>query len=99
MQVGDPFVLNCLPDEGHAPLMKHFLRRFPPGADRFAGVKHSLASCGAAVLADAVAHMECKVVSRMEAQDHWVVYAQVTTGAVTRDGKTASHHRKVGSYY
>ena len=30
MQVGDKFVLNCLPEEGFEPIMKHFLIRFPP---------------------------------------------------------------------
>ncbi len=39
MQVGDKFVLNCLPEKDTAPLMKHFLKRFPPGAVR----------CGAAL--------------------------------------------------
>jgi len=35
----------------------------------------------------------------MEAGDHWIIYAEVVEGAVARDGKTAEHHRKVGSYY
>ena len=47
MQVGDRFVLNCLPEEGFEPIMKHFLIRFPPGADRFEGVEWAPASCGA----------------------------------------------------
>jgi len=99
MQVGDTFVLNCLPEGGYAPLMKHFLKRFPPGADRFEGVDWAPATDGSPVLADAVAHMECRVVSRMDAEDHWVTYAEVTGGSVTRDGRTAAHHRKVASYY
>ena len=39
MQVGDRFVLNVLRQDNHQQLMRHFLKRFPPGADRFAGVK------------------------------------------------------------
>jgi hypothetical protein len=39
MQVGDRFVLNVLEEGNYQALMKHFLKRFPPGADRFAGVK------------------------------------------------------------
>lgn len=27
------------------------------------------------------------------------VYAEVVKGSVQKDGKTASHHRKVASYY
>ena len=34
-QVGDRFVLNCLGQGGFEPLMKHFLKRFAAGADRF----------------------------------------------------------------
>ena len=30
-QVGDTFVLNCLEETNFGPLMKHFLKRFPPG--------------------------------------------------------------------
>ena len=99
MQVGDRFVLNCLPEEGFEPIMKHFLIRFPPGADRFEGVEWAPASCGAPILKEAAAYMECTVVSRMEAADHWIVYSEVRDGKVFKDEKTATHHRKVASYY
>ena len=100
MQVGDRFALNCLPEDGVAPLMKHFLKRFPPGADRFEGVDWAPASCGAPVLGAAVAYLECTVASRMEGPDHWIVLAHVKDGGVMRpDTKTAVHYRKIGSYY
>jgi hypothetical protein len=100
MQVGDTFVLNCLPENGYEKTMKHFLTRFPPGADRFEGVEWAPASDGSPILGDAVAYMECRVVSRMDSNDHWVVYSEVTNGKVfDQDAKTASHHRKVASYY
>ena len=99
MQVGDKFVLNCLPEEGFEPIMKHFLIRFPPGADRFEGVEWAPASCGAPILKEAAAYMECTVVSRMEAADHWIVYSEVRDGKVFKDERTATHHRKVASYY
>ncbi len=35
MQVGDNFVLNVLPETNFEPIMKHFLKRFAAGADRF----------------------------------------------------------------
>ena len=99
MQVGDKFVLNCLPEEGFEPIMKHFLIRFPPGADRFEGVEWAPASCGTPILKEAAAYMECTVTSRMEAADHWIVYSEVRDGKVFKDEKTATHHRKVASYY
>ncbi|CAI5528953.1 unnamed protein product [Closterium sp. Naga37s-1] len=100
MQVGDSFVLNCLEEGNFAPLMKHFLKRFPPGADRFEGVDWDPASNGSPVLAGALAFLECTVVSRMETNDHWITYAEVTAGKVSKpEGRTASHHRKLGDYY
>jgi flavin reductase (DIM6/NTAB) family NADH-FMN oxidoreductase RutF len=55
---------------------------------------------GCPVLMDAVAHMECKVRSRLETPDHWIVYGEVIEGDVKdEDAKTAAHHRKVGNYY
>jgi flavorubredoxin/flavin reductase (DIM6/NTAB) family NADH-FMN oxidoreductase RutF len=100
MQVGDTFVLNALEEGKHLPLMKHFLKRFPPGADRFAGVKTQTGSNGSPILTEALAYMECEVVSRMECSDHWLVYSQVLAGRVSNpEGMTAVHHRKVGNYY
>jgi flavin reductase (DIM6/NTAB) family NADH-FMN oxidoreductase RutF len=100
MQVGDRFVLNILEEGNYQALMKHFLKRFPPGADRFEGVKTQTATNGSPILTDALAYVECKVESRMELSDHWIVYASVDAGRVSKaDSLTAVHHRKVGNYY
>lgn len=100
MQVGDTFVLNILEEGNYQALMKHFLKRFPPGADRFEGVKNQPAANGSPILTDALAYLECKVETRMELSDHWIVYATVDTGRVSKaDALTAVHHRKVGNYY
>ena len=48
----------------------------------------------------ACAYLECKIVSRMDAADHWVGYAEVLGGDVASSSATAAvHHRKVGTYY
>jgi flavorubredoxin/flavin reductase (DIM6/NTAB) family NADH-FMN oxidoreductase RutF len=100
MHVGDRFVLNVLEDGNYQPLMRHFLKRFAPGADRFAEIKTYPASNGSPILADALAYLECEVMSRMECSDHWLVYSTVETGRVSKmDGLTAVHHRKVGNHY
>jgi flavorubredoxin/flavin reductase (DIM6/NTAB) family NADH-FMN oxidoreductase RutF len=100
MQVGDQFVLNVLEEGKHLPLMKHFLKRFAPGADRFAGIRTRPATNGSPLLADALAYLECQVTTRMEVSDHWIVYCTVQDGKVSYpDGLTAVHHRKVGNYY
>ena len=100
MQVGDKFVLNALEEGNYQRLMKHFLKRFAPGADRFEGVRTQPAENGAPILADALAYMECEVISRMDGGDHWIVYSTVYAGRVSKpDALTAVHHRKVGNHY
>jgi flavorubredoxin/flavin reductase (DIM6/NTAB) family NADH-FMN oxidoreductase RutF len=100
MQVGDRFVLNVLEEGKYQHLMKHFLKRFKPGDDRFAGVDTQTANNGSPILTDALAYLECKVVSRMEVSDHWIIYSEVSAGRVSNpDALTAVHHRKIGNYY
>ena len=100
MQVGDRFVLNVLEEGNYQKLMRHFLKRFAPGADRFAGVRTQPAQNGAPILADALAYMECEVVSRMDCGDHWAVYSHIYEGRVSKpEALTAVHHRKVGNHY
>jgi flavorubredoxin/flavin reductase (DIM6/NTAB) family NADH-FMN oxidoreductase RutF len=100
MHVGDHFVLNVLQEGNYQHLMKHFLKRFAPGADRFEGVKVYSASNGSPILGDAVAYLECEVISRLDCHDHWLVYSTVDVGRVSNvDALTAVHHRKVGNHY
>ncbi len=97
---GDRFVLNVLEEDNYQPLMRHFLKRFMPGANRFAGVKTYDAENGSPILADALAYMECQVTSRMDCGDHWVIYSSVQAGRVAKaQGVTAVHHRKIGNHY
>ncbi len=101
MQVDDRFVLNILREDNYQPLLRHFLKRFPPGADRFAGVPTlEGAAAGGPVLSDALAFLGCRVVQRMETPDHWIIYAAVEEGTVSdTEAATAVHHRKVGNHY
>ena len=72
----------------------------PPELTRSSLLYAQTGAHGSPVLTDAVAHMECKVKSRMETPDHWIVYGEVIEGEVKdEDTKTAAHHRKVGNYY
>jgi flavin reductase (DIM6/NTAB) family NADH-FMN oxidoreductase RutF len=80
--------------------MKHFLKPFSPGEDRFAGVNTESANNGAPILQDAIAYLECTVAERMECGDHWLVYATVQAGQVLdREAKTAVHYRQTGTHY
>ena len=101
LQVDDRFVLNILREDNHQELLRHFLKRFPPGADRFAGVSTlDGAASGGPVLGDALAYLGCRVVQRLEGPDHWIIYAEVEQGNVAdTEASTAVHHRKVGNHY
>lgn len=101
MQVGDRFVLNVLAADNHQNLLRHFLKRFPPGADRFAGVATlENAADGGPVLSEALAFLDCEVKQRLECNDHWLIYSHVRNGNVAnQQALTATHHRKVGNHY
>ncbi len=100
MYSGNKFVLNILKEGNHLGLMKHFLKPFAPGEDRFAEVGYKDAENGCPILNDALAYLECSVQSRMEIGDHWLIYATLENGEVLNlDGVTAVHHRKSGTHY
>jgi flavorubredoxin/flavin reductase (DIM6/NTAB) family NADH-FMN oxidoreductase RutF len=97
---GDAFVLNILAEGKHVPLMKHFLKPFSPGEDRFAGVEWQPAHNGSPILTGTLAYLECRVQQRLETGDHWLVYSVVEAGEVLdADGKTALHYRQTGTHY
>ena len=100
LHIGDRFVLNVLEEGNYQHLIKHFLKRFPPGADRFEGIKTVPANNGSPIIAESLAYIECEVTSRLECSDHWIVYSTVQTGRVAKlDVLTAVHHRQVGNHY
>ncbi|MEH2227326.1 diflavin flavoprotein [Nostoc sp.] len=97
---GNKFVLNILKEGNHLGLMKHFLKPFGPGQDRFADVAAEETESGSPILTDALAYLECSVQNRMESGDHWLVYATVENGKLLdNDGVTAVHHRKSATHY
>ncbi|MBW4597218.1 MAG: diflavin flavoprotein [Brasilonema angustatum HA4187-MV1] len=97
---GSKFALNVLKEGNHIGLMKHFLKPFGPGQNRFDGVASEEGEHGSPVLNDALAYLECSVKNRMEVGDHWLVYATVDNGKVLdAKGITAVHHRKSGNHY
>ena len=94
------FVLNILGEGNHLGLMKHFLKPFNPGEDRFVGVSVQSAENGSPILSDGLAYLECRVENRMECGDHWLLYAVIEAGNVLDASHlTAVHHRKSGNHY
>ncbi len=100
LHIGDCFVLNVLEEGNYQHLIRHLLKRFPPGANRFAGLKTFPAGNGSPIIVESLAYIECQVSSRLECSDHWIVYSTAQTGRVAKlDVLTAVHHRKVGNHY
>ncbi len=96
----DHFTLNILAAGRHNNLMKQFLQPFPPGADRFKGVKTESSPTGQPILPESLAWLEACVQQRMECGDHWLIYAEVSCGGVLdQEGTTAVHHRRTGANY
>ncbi|MEI6380398.1 MAG: diflavin flavoprotein [Cyanobacteriota bacterium ELA615] len=96
---GDSFVVNILAEGQYVGLMKHFLKSFAPGEDRFVGVDIATSDKGHPILNQSLAYLECQVQDRMECGDHWLIYATTEQGKVLGEGITAIHHRKSGTFY
>ncbi|NQV10933.1 MAG: flavin reductase [Cyanobacteria bacterium] len=100
LHVGDAFTLNVLAEGRETGPMKQFLQRFPPGADRFAGLQLETSPSGQPVLPEAMAWLEARVSQRMECGDHWLLYAQVSHGGLLDAAAlTAVHQRRSGANY
>jgi len=100
LHVGDHFALNVLAAGRESGPMKQFLKPFPPGADRFAGLALERSPAGQPILPEALAWLEARVQQRMECGDHWLLYAQVEQGGLLdAEGVTAVHQRRSGANY
>ena len=101
MPVGNKFVLNVLAEGKEKAIMKAMLKPFAPGEDRFSGLEvEESEATGAVILPDCAAFLECSVDQRMEAGDHWLVYATVQGGKVVDErAQSAVHFRKSGTSY
>ncbi|MFN3927821.1 MAG: diflavin flavoprotein [Pseudanabaenaceae cyanobacterium] len=98
LYLGDRFVLNILPQGKN--VARQFMKKFPPGGDRFIDVETETTPSGGIVIKSALAYLECVVKQRMEVGDHWLIYAEATQGKVLLANElTAVHHRKSGGHY
>ena len=100
LHVGDRFALNVLAAGREKELMKRFLKPFAPGADRLEGLELGISPAGQPLLPGVLAWLEAEVKQRMECGDHWLLYAQVTSGGlIDPEATTAVHQRRSGEAY
>ncbi len=81
--------------------IKQLSKPFEPAQDRFEGVATEVdEDSGCVILKEAASYVTCSIKDRIEAGDHWIVYATVDGGKVLApDAQTAVHHRKAGNHY
>jgi len=98
---GTKFAVNMVPESKQRNIMKVMSTPVKPGEDRLRNLDTAEGPLsGCPILADSHAHMECEVIGKMDAGDHWVIYSTALGGKVADEGQqTAIIHRKVGNHY
>jgi flavin reductase (DIM6/NTAB) family NADH-FMN oxidoreductase RutF len=91
------FVLNIL-DDSQTDMIVHFGRGFALDAPAFKGIDVNRQHSGP-VLCEALAFLECRVVTRHSSGDHDLLIARLVGGRVLNEGHPMVHIRKNGSHY
>src|SRR5918997_673471 len=76
-------------DMGQEALARRFADQ---RSDRFDGVGYSRGQLGVALIDDALAHLECRIVDRLEAGDHTIVVGRVEAATCTQ-GRPLVYYR------
>jgi len=97
----DIFVVNYLAEGGFAEIQKHFQQELTPNAV-FEGLDTTTIEVPGGqgvVLRGCSGHVTCKVSTRQEVADHFIITGRVIEGELIKDVPVAVNHRKSGSYY
>jgi flavin reductase (DIM6/NTAB) family NADH-FMN oxidoreductase RutF len=96
---GACFTLSQLA-EGQNALVSHFAKGFDEGEPAFTGINVERREGKAPILLDALAHLDCRVASRIPCGDHELLIAAVVGGRLlSGDCKPLVHVRKNGLRY
>jgi flavin reductase (DIM6/NTAB) family NADH-FMN oxidoreductase RutF len=95
---GAAFTLNIL-DETQTDMIGHFGRGFEQGEPAFTDIDAEHRPAQAAILREALAHLDCRLVSRHPGGDHDILVCEVVHGAMLSDGRPMVHVRKSGMHY
>ncbi len=93
-----PFVLNIL-DDSQTDMIVHFGRGFALSAPAFTNLDVDRDGGSGPVLREALAHLDCRLVTRHNAGDHDLLIARLVGGRVLNEGHPMVHIRKNGSHY
>ncbi len=75
-------------------LARHFGFKSGRDTDKFESVSHVTKVTGAPILTEALAYLDCKVVSEHETGDHTFFVGEVLDGAVCRAGEPALYRKE-----
>jgi len=75
-------------------LARHFGLKSGRDTDKFKGISHITRVTGAPILTDALAYLDCRVVSSTETGDHTFFVGEVLEGAVCRAGEAALYKKE-----
>lgn len=98
LTAGAPFAVNVL-DDSQTDMIIHFGKGFALGEPAFDGLEVERPRGGAPVLAEALAHLQCRVAGRCPAGDHELVLGEVVAGRLLGEGHPMVHIRKSGMHY
>jgi len=90
---GGVFAINILGKDG-VSTGKHFGLTTGRRTDKFANVSYDTKVTGSPILKDALAYLDCKVVSHHDAGDHTIFIGEILDGAVLKDERPLVYHRK-----
>ena len=94
---GALFTLNVL-DDTQTDMIVHFGRGFALDQPAFTGLETERGE-GGPVLTEALAFLECRVVSRYSVGDHDLLIGEVVRGRLLSEGHPMVHIRKSGMHY
>lgn len=98
LEVNSSFMLNLL-KEGRN-IRKYFSYQGQTSENPFDQLFTERSTNECLILTEALAYLECSVQQRIDAGDHWLIYAAVTQGNVfDAEGMTAIQRRKSGRQY
>ena len=99
VEAGREFALSVVPQDDKA-LMRKYARPIPPEVDPFEGMGLVQTAGGQPALADALAYLECRLMSVCDfGGDHDLFVAAVTGGAILKPGPSFTHLRGNGFRY
>jgi flavin reductase (DIM6/NTAB) family NADH-FMN oxidoreductase RutF len=92
------FVLNVL-DSSQTDMVVHFGRGFELDEPAFTGVDVKRRGELPPILSEALAYLECRLVSRHAVGDHELLIGEVVSGKMLGEGNPMVHVRKSGLHY